>query len=200
MAARNWSDRWLRPKTVSRLSLEEPLAALLDQLLNFLVALAARWDPDVLPLDPDEHRRKPPLAAELIDVLCLGNPTARRGNMRLAQAHDEEVQLERRIDEKRNPKRDPRLQPGKEEPGDDQHDRCDSQPPGKRYRAEVPSPQRISGRRYARSMAKVTIDAATGALRIGGEARLPDPLANPPPAGADAPSEKNGLAEVARPA
>ena len=86
LAARNRSDRWLRPETVSRLSLEQPLAALLDQLLDFLVALAARGDPDVLPLDPDEHRREPPFAAELVDVLCLGNPTARRGNMRLAQA------------------------------------------------------------------------------------------------------------------
>ena len=68
LATGNCRGRWLREETVSRLPLEQPFAALLDQLLDFLVALAARGYPDVLPLDPDEHRRQPPFAAELVDV------------------------------------------------------------------------------------------------------------------------------------
>jgi hypothetical protein len=46
-------------------------------------------------------------------------------------------------------------------------------------------------------MATVGIDSATGALRIGGKLVFPILVSNPPPAGADAPSERNALAEVA---
>ena len=46
-------------------------------------------------------------------------------------------------------------------------------------------------------MATVGIDPATGALRIGGRLVFPILVSNPPPPGADAPSERNGLAELA---
>ncbi len=46
-------------------------------------------------------------------------------------------------------------------------------------------------------MTRVTIDRATGALRVGGVKTFPLGLSNPPPLGGRAPSGKDGLQEVA---
>ena len=57
-----------RVRRRSGLPAPHPLARLLDELLDLLVGLAARRQPDVLPVDLDEHRLEPALAAELVDV------------------------------------------------------------------------------------------------------------------------------------
>ena len=111
LTARNDHGRRLRPETVRRLALEQPLAALLDQLSDLLVSPSARGNPDVLPLDPDEHRLEPSFAAELVDVGRLWDSSPRPRLVRFAQAADEEVQLERRVGEEGDPDRDPVLQP-----------------------------------------------------------------------------------------
>ena len=46
-------------------------------------------------------------------------------------------------------------------------------------------------------MSRVTVDRATGALRIGGAKVFPLGLSNPPPLGGTAPNGADGLQEVA---
>ena len=46
-------------------------------------------------------------------------------------------------------------------------------------------------------MTRVTIDTATGSLRVGGVKTFPLGLSNPPPLGERAPNGKDGLQEVA---
>ncbi len=120
-------------------------------------------------------------------------------DVRLAHADDEEVQLERGVDDKGNPERDPRLQTGRKN-----HATISTTAAIRSRRGSVIEPSPISatysGRGYARSVAKVTIDPATGALVTGGRKLFPIALSNAPPADRARPGGGNGLAASPPPA
>ena len=97
--------------------------------LDVLFALGAFGQPDVSPVDLDQDRLEPLLAAELLDVALLREPSAlRRRGSPITKAADEKVQLERGEGEEGHPGRDPVAQAGHEEPRQDQRDRRDPQP------------------------------------------------------------------------
>ena len=92
-----------------------------------LVGLDLGGHPDVPPIDLDDHGLQPLLAAEVGEVGLLRAATARRRRgSPLAQAGDEEVQLERREGEEWEPERDRTLELRNEEPHAERYRRGES--------------------------------------------------------------------------
>ena len=120
--------------------------AILLLLLSFVPATGQDdADPDapLTVLDLPSRDLEPALAAELVDVARLRDASTRRTRgAALAQAADEEVELEPGVHEEREPERDDALQPRAEEPHDEQDDRRDSKAPyeGRFHRDNVPPP------------------------------------------------------------
>jgi hypothetical protein len=117
-----------RRRLQRRLAAAHPLARLLDQLVELLVAQPRGREPDVAAVDLDEHRLEPRVAAEVAEVDVLRRAPAPGSRPRpLPQARHEEVHLERDDAEERQPDRDHVLELRQEEPRQDRDQSRDAQ-------------------------------------------------------------------------